>query len=120
MHDKMFANQKALTRPDLEKYAQEAGLDLAKFKAALDSGKFKNQVEADKQQAQSVGISGTPAFLINGRKLSGALPVEQFKALVDEELAKAKGGKAGGKTAPPTQGAARPLQPTAPAMPATK
>src|SRR6185312_10750016 len=44
MHDKLFANQQALDRPSLEKYAQELGLDMAKFRAALDSGKFKNKV----------------------------------------------------------------------------
>ena len=47
MHDKLFANQQALDRADLEKYAEEIGLDMAKFKAALDSGKCKERIEAD-------------------------------------------------------------------------
>ena len=42
MHDKLFANQQALDRPNLEKYAEELGLNMAKFKAALDTGKFKD------------------------------------------------------------------------------
>ena len=49
-HDKLFANQQALDRPNLEKYAQELGLDMAKFKAALDSGKFKDKVDAEDRE----------------------------------------------------------------------
>ncbi len=88
MHDVLFENQKALERPSLEKYAQDVGLDLAKFKAALDSGKFRDQVQKDMAAASSVGISGTPSFLINGRLVVGAKPFEEFKAIIDEELAK--------------------------------
>ncbi len=90
MHDKMFANQQALDRPNLEKYAQELGLNSAKFKAALDSGKFKDYVQKDAQAAGPVGASGTPTSFVNGRKLEGAVPFANFKTLIDEELAKAK------------------------------
>ncbi len=89
MHDKLFANAKALTRPDLEKYAQELGLDMAKFKSALDTEKFKAQILEEQKLVVGLGAGGTPAFFINGRKLSGAQPIERFKALIDEELKKA-------------------------------
>jgi protein-disulfide isomerase len=92
MHDKLFENQRQLDRASIEKYAEELGLDMPKFKAALDSGKYKGKVDADMKAAQGAGISGTPTFLVNGRKISGALPFDNFKALIDEELAKAKGG----------------------------
>jgi len=88
MHDLLFKNQKALERADLERYAQELGLDMSRFKASLDSGKFKAQVEADSQQGSSVGASGTPTFFVNGRKLVGAQPYDAFAKMVDEELAK--------------------------------
>jgi protein-disulfide isomerase len=88
MHDKLFANQQALTRPDLERYASELKLDTAKFKAALDTNKFKAQVDADSQLGSSIGANGTPTFFINGRKLVGAQPFEAFAKLIDEELAK--------------------------------
>ena len=88
MHDTIFANQKALSRADLEKYAGEVGLNMGKFKAALDSGKYKTQIEADMAQAKELGASGTPSFFINGRKLRGAQPFDSFKKLIDEELAK--------------------------------
>jgi protein-disulfide isomerase len=90
MHDKLFANQQALDRPSLEKYASELGLDMAKFKAALDSGKYKDKVDAEAKEGAAVGATGTPTFFINGTRLVGAQPVDAFKAIIDKEL-KAKG-----------------------------
>ena len=96
-HDKLFANQRALDRASLEKYAQELGLNVDKFKAALDQGKFNAQIEADMAQASSVGASGTPTFFINGRTLVGAQPVDAFKRVIDEELKKTGGAVADSK-----------------------
>jgi protein-disulfide isomerase len=90
MHDKLFANQQALDRPSLEKYAQELGLDMGKFKKALDTGKFKDKVDAEAKEGAAVGATGTPTFFINGSKLVGAQPLDSFKAAIDKEL-KAKG-----------------------------
>ena len=89
MHDKLFANQQALERPALEKYAQELGLNMTKFRATLDSGKYKAHVQRDAAQAASVGATGTPTFFLNGKKLVGAKPFEEFKRLIEEELRKA-------------------------------
>ncbi|MBL9039821.1 MAG: thioredoxin domain-containing protein, partial [Archangium sp.] len=89
MHDKMFANQQALDRPSLEKYAQELGLDMGKFKAALDSNKFAKVVEADSAAGMAVGANGTPTFFVNGREFVGAQPFEAFKGIIDEEVKKA-------------------------------
>ncbi len=89
-HDVLFKNQRALKRPELEKYAQELGLNMGKFKADLDSGKFKAQVKADMDMAKSVGARGTPTSFINGRKLRGAQPFPSFQRLIDEELKKKK------------------------------
>jgi protein-disulfide isomerase len=86
MHDKLFANQQALDRPSLEKYAQELGLNMAKFKAALDTGKFKAKVDAEAKEGAAVGASGTPTFFINGTKLVGAQPFDAFKTAIDKEL----------------------------------
>ncbi len=88
-HDKLFENQRALDRASLERYAQELGLDMGKFKAALDSGKFRAKVEADSSEGMRVGANGTPTFFINGREFVGAQPFESFKAVIDEELKKA-------------------------------
>jgi protein-disulfide isomerase len=85
-HDKLFANQQNLDRASLEKYAQELGLNMAKFKAALDSGKFKKQIEDDSKLAGTVGATGTPTFFVNGKSVVGAQPFETFKTMIDAEL----------------------------------
>jgi protein-disulfide isomerase len=95
MHDKLFQNQQALDRPNLDKYAQELGLNMAKFKADLDASKYKQVIDAEMKEGQAVGVNGTPAVFINGRKISGAYPYETFKKIADEELAKKTGKKRG-------------------------
>ena len=95
MHETLFKNQQALTAPDLEKYAKDIGLDMTKFKAAMDSHKFAAQVEADAKQGSALGVSGTPAAFVNGQLVSGAVPVDDFKKIVDAELK--GGGKAKAK-----------------------
>ena len=95
MHDKLFENQTALDRPSLEKYAQDLGLNMSKFKADLDSSKFKSTIESTTKEGSTVGVNGTPAVFINGRKISGAYPFETFKKIADEELAKKTGKKRG-------------------------
>jgi len=88
-HDKLFSNQSSLDRASLEQYAGELGLDMTKFKAALDSGQFRAKVDSDAGAGAAVGASGTPTFFINGRQLVGAVPFENFKTMIDEELVKA-------------------------------
>jgi protein-disulfide isomerase len=90
MHDKLFANQQNLKRPDLEKYAQELKLDMAKFKADIDSPATKKRVEDDTELGKKLGVQGTPNFFINGRPIRGAVPYEQFKSAVEDELARGK------------------------------
>lgn len=88
-HDKLFTNQKAIKRPELEKYATELGLDLAKFKAALDSHKHKAHIDADVAIAKKAGVSGTPAFTVNGYFVNGAQPFPAFNKVIKLAL---KGG----------------------------
>ncbi|HZA50995.1 MAG TPA: DsbA family protein, partial [Myxococcaceae bacterium] len=88
-HDLLFANQRALDRASLEKYAQDLKLDLKKFRTALDTNKYDAQITADSSEGMRVGANGTPTFFINGRQVVGAQPLESFKAVIDEELKKA-------------------------------
>jgi len=88
MHDKIFANQRELKPEKFREYAKEIGLDLAKFEKDVASPDMKTRIDADSQQASKLGVSGTPAFFINGRYFSGAQPFESFKKMIDEELAK--------------------------------
>jgi protein-disulfide isomerase len=100
MHDKLFANQQALGQADLEKYAQEIGLDMAKFKAAVDNPKTKALVEADAKMGTNFGVGGTPSFFMNGRAFSGAYPLESFKNAFDEEIKKVDAKIAAGTPRP--------------------
>jgi protein-disulfide isomerase len=87
MHGKLFAANGRIDVPDLKAAAREvAGLDAAKFDQCLDSGAKAKEVEKNKEAGDEAGVSGTPAFFINGRLLSGAQPFEAFKAIIDEEL----------------------------------
>ncbi len=90
MHDKLFENQKALEDADLEKYATELGLDMAKWKADFASPLTEERVKKQDAACVKIGATGTPAFFVNGRKLEGAKPFEDFKKTIDEELVKAK------------------------------
>jgi protein-disulfide isomerase len=89
-HDKLFANQTALDEAKLKAYAQEVGLDTAKFDDCLTKKPFKTAIDRDIADGAKVGVNGTPAFFINGRMLSGAQPFDKFKEVIDEELASAK------------------------------
>ena len=86
LHDRMFANQQKLGVDDLKKHAADLKLDTAKFNKCLDSGEKASVVQADLADGKKVGVTGTPAFFINGILLSGAQPFEEFKSIIDEEL----------------------------------
>ena len=85
-HDKLFANQSKLALNDLKQYAKEVGLDTAQFeKDLVDPGK-KKRVEDDVAEAHSLGVTGTPAFFVNGHFLNGAKPLQDFAKLINAEL----------------------------------
>ena len=86
-HDRLFANSRALEVANLKKFAAEMQLDTARFDACLDSGTQAAQVRKDVAEGQRVGVSGTPAFFINGRFLSGAQALLAFQEIIDEVLA---------------------------------
>jgi protein-disulfide isomerase len=86
-HDLLFEQQYGLDRAAYEHYAADLGLDSKSFAACLDSHRYQAEIQADANDANSVGISGTPSFVVNGRVLIGALPFSDFKKVIDEELA---------------------------------
>jgi len=87
MHDKIFASQSDLSPATYEGYATELGLDIEQFKRDMASEASQKQIEADKQEAAKLGVTGTPSFFINGYFLSGAQPYESFKVIIDRQLA---------------------------------
>jgi protein-disulfide isomerase len=97
MHDQLFANQRALQPQQLIGHAKTVGLDPAAFQTCLDSGKHAALIRADLDEAERLGLNGTPAFLIgvngpdgkvkNVRFVSGARPFADFKAAIEAALA---------------------------------
>ncbi len=90
MHDRVFAVRGQVDRAAVELYATELGLDLARFRADLDSGMARETALRDWKDGLRLGISGTPAFFVNGRNLNGAVPIAEFAAVVTEELTRAR------------------------------
>lgn len=95
----------ATLEPKDPSYLEDAGLvqlagklklDVKKFEADMNGTACKAQIEDDAASLARVGARGTPTFYINGRYLSGALPLREFKAVIDEELAKADAAIKGG------------------------
>lgn len=84
--DVLWDNQKSLEVADLKRYAGELKLDQKKFDACLDDGKYSAEVDKDQADGAKAGVNGTPTFFINGRVLSGALPLDEFKKIIDAEL----------------------------------
>lgn len=90
-HDKLFASQRgenegAFSIPNLKRFARDLGLDEVKFTACLDSHRYEARVRADTEEGKGLGVKATPTFFVNGRMVQGALPYEDFKALIEEEL----------------------------------
>ena len=75
-------------------YAQELGLNTDKFKS--DMKDCQSLIQKDMKELQTLGVGATPSFFINGRFMSGAMPLENFTQLVDEELKKADAAIAAG------------------------
>jgi protein-disulfide isomerase len=98
-HDKLFPSTD-LSSEKLQALATEVGVDRAKFDACVKSGEFKQAVEKDTAEGSGVGVTGTPAFFVNGRMLTGAQPFEKFKELIDQELALANVAPAAAVQAP--------------------
>jgi protein-disulfide isomerase len=87
-HDKIFNNQQLLSLENLKRWAGEVGLNTNKFNQCLDSGKMAKEVQKDLSEGLEYGVTGTPAFFINGKLISGALPFATFKQMLEAELAK--------------------------------
>ena len=78
-----------LSKEAMEGFGKELKLNMAKFKADLDSEGCKQQLADNKALMQKLGVRGTPGFFINGRYLVGAQGIDKFKAIIDEEVKKA-------------------------------
>ena len=73
----------------LRAYADQAGLDLAAYDAAVAGQAGSDEVRAELAEASRLGVTGTPAFLINGEPVIGAQPLESFVAVIEQAAAAA-------------------------------
>jgi protein-disulfide isomerase len=89
MHDILFAQQDSLDRESLLHYAEAIGLDPKRFVADLEASATQARIEQDLELAEELGVQGTPNFFIDGRSVRGAVPIDDFKAIIDDELERA-------------------------------
>lgn len=85
-HDVLFANPHALADEDLKRYAATVGLESAPFEECVASRRHAQRVQADADEARRIGITGTPAWVLNGRVIFGLKTAEELDALIREEL----------------------------------
>lgn len=83
---KLFANQSALDTASLKQYAKDLGLNEQSFNSCVDSKKYSSAVTVDANIGNSVGIRGTPSFIINGTLVDGAYPYSVFQAVIEAKL----------------------------------
>jgi protein-disulfide isomerase len=65
-------------------------LNASNFEQCLSSNKHLEKVERDLEAGANLGVTGTPAYFINGIRLSGAVPIDRFRKIIEEELSAAK------------------------------
>ncbi len=85
MHDKLFANQRALGMDNLKQYAQEIGLDTTKFEQDMTSPDVQNLIQEDMKAAQQAQVNGTPSLFLNGKRVMNR-SFEGLKQMVDDAL----------------------------------
>ncbi|MFN8628376.1 MAG: thioredoxin domain-containing protein [Candidatus Binatia bacterium] len=89
MHDKLFANQRALQPDNLKQYAKDIGLDVGKFEQDMASADIQKEIDDDVKLAQQSQVGGTPTLFINGKRVTNRT-FEGVKQMVEEAL---KAGK---------------------------
>ncbi|HEU4733641.1 MAG TPA: thioredoxin domain-containing protein [Kofleriaceae bacterium] len=89
-HDQVFASSDHLERADLERFAEAVGLDMARFRAALDERRFRDAIVAEAAAAEALGVDGTPMMFINGAPVPGAQDEQTLDRLVDAHLARSR------------------------------
>ena len=87
MYHKLFENQRNLSDRDFVKYAKDLGIYNSKFKDCQANSDAQNErIQRNMNGARKLEVRGTPAFFINGRRFSGAIPYERFKVAIEYEL----------------------------------
>jgi len=85
-HERLFASGGKFDAESLQRYASDAELDREAFRTCVEERRFQAVVEADRSDGREAGVTGTPAFFVNGIPVKGARPLEDFVALIEREL----------------------------------
>jgi hypothetical protein len=86
MHDLLFQHAPELERPVLDRLAGELGLDMARFKSAMDGMTHLPELQKNLDRIHDLDVWSTPTVIINGRMYKGAQPYENYKVIVEEAL----------------------------------
>jgi len=92
-HDSLFSTPNQLGNTELALHAATVGADTEQFKVCLESKRYDAAIEQDVQAGMQAGVSGTPAFFINGILVSGSQPASVFEKTIEAELAAHKEAK---------------------------
>ena len=85
-HDMLFVAQGDFARADLITYAVRLGLPREPFIACLDGGRYRAAVQADVREGRAAGVTGTPTFFVNGRRMAGVQSLDAFREAVRDAL----------------------------------
>jgi protein-disulfide isomerase len=83
MHDKLFVSQSNIKSSDLESMAISIGADKNKFSSCVSLEKYKKDILTDVQEGQKLNVKGTPTFFVNGYRVSGDLPMDQWEKIIN-------------------------------------
>jgi protein-disulfide isomerase len=126
-HHELFKESPKLSEGHLGQYANRLRLDRAAWDACMAEKRMAARVQADVEAGEKIGVSGTPAFYVNGLPVAGARSVEQFAAVIDEELERLglpvpppPAEAAAAPSAAPAASAAAPAEASAAAPPAAE
>jgi len=90
-HRNLLVGSGDMSDEDLRSRATAMGLDAGRFSACVASDRFDADIQRSTESGNALGIDATPTFFVNGRRLMGALPADQFAEVIDSELGKSGG-----------------------------
>lgn len=86
-HDRLFQNQEQLTSESLRAYALSVGVTLPAFDRCVSERRYQQFIRDDMADGQALGVRGTPTWFINGVKVEGTIPADNFRQVIEELLA---------------------------------
>jgi protein-disulfide isomerase len=86
MHDKLYANFRAISKEKIDQIASEIGLDLVRFSMDLKSRKYKPVVEKELAEGEQAGVAGTPTLFVDGKHYNGSMETPALEEVLQAEL----------------------------------